>query len=195
MRVQARVRLVEQHDGRVVDEGARNGEALGHAAGERAGRIVSPVVELDELKQVKDAVAGVGHAVELGEELKVLHGREVAVHHGLVRDEPDAAAQLLGVLERVDAEHGETAGSGTAHGGQDAQKRRLTCAVRPEDGKERTLREVERDAVERATGPKRLLDVVHRKRGSLLHGATPSARQARPRPARRHRRAKPRAGP
>ena len=107
------------------------GETLGHAAGERAGRIVSPVIEFDELKQVKDAVAGIGHAVELGEELKVLHGREVAVHHGLVRDEPDAAAQLLGVLERVDAEHGEAAGSGTAHSGQDAQKRRLACAVRP----------------------------------------------------------------
>ena len=47
MRIEARIRLVEQHELRVVDEGAGNREALLHAAGEGAHAIVAAVVELD----------------------------------------------------------------------------------------------------------------------------------------------------
>ena len=59
-RVEARGRLVEQQDLRVVDERVGEAQALLHAAGEALDIRVALVAEVDEVQQVADHLAPAG---------------------------------------------------------------------------------------------------------------------------------------
>src|SRR5450432_899729 len=93
--IERRRRLVEQQELGLVQEGAREREALGHAARERARRRVGgDVAEADALEHLAGALGGTRQAVQLGEEPQVLARRQIAVEPGIVADVADARARL-----------------------------------------------------------------------------------------------------
>src|SRR5260221_1198655 len=99
--VEGRGRFVEEQELGLVQEGARQGQALRHPARERArGREGRDVGQADAREHGLRARRRVRDAVELGEQREVLARRELAVEPGLVADVPDARARLRGAAER-----------------------------------------------------------------------------------------------
>ena len=91
--IERRRRLVEEQELRLVQESAREREALRHAARERARlRLGRDVAQPDAREHGDGARARRGDAVELGEEREVLARREVAVEARVVAHVPDARA-------------------------------------------------------------------------------------------------------
>src|SRR5438552_3405925 len=88
-RVEVRARLVEQQDGRVVQDGAGDGKALHHAARVGADLVVGAGMQPDLLEQGFCAVER--DVVQAGVEAQGLAGGEDAVDERLVPHEPDAA--------------------------------------------------------------------------------------------------------
>ena len=159
MRIEARIRLVEQHELRVVDEGAGNREALLHAAREGTSTIVRAMVELDQAQQLVDASARFRslQPVQARKERQVLTCGQIAVKHRLVRDETDAGTQNVGLFKGVDTENPQLTASRPRQKGKLAQKRGLSGAIGAKDGEERALWQLQVEAVER-TAAAELLD-------------------------------------
>ena len=171
MGVEPRVGLVEQHYRRVVHERPGDGDALGHAARERAHPIEPAMFEPHGIEKLYHAVLRVGHAVELRVQKQVLLGGEVGVEHRVVRDEPDGLAHALGLLLHVDARERHRSLRGPRQRGEHAQKRGLARAVGPEHREERALRQRERHVVDGLAAAERLRQVIDGKR--RFHGTTP----------------------
>ena len=87
-------RLVEDQDGRLLDQGVGDAEALAHAAGVRLGLAVGGVLEADLVEQLVDPGLGVGtrDAVELGGVAQVLAAGHAAVEADVVGQVADACA-------------------------------------------------------------------------------------------------------
>ena len=136
VRVEARVRLVEEDHLGLVQQRAGDREPLEHAARERAHQVEPAVVELDGREQLVDAVLRVVDAVQVGEELEVLLGGEVGVEQRVVADEADALAQLDRVLDHVEADDLRRALRGAGERREHLEQRRLAGAVRAEDRQE-----------------------------------------------------------
>ena len=131
-RVEAVEGLVGEEELGVVDEGAGDGEALGHSAAEGFDGVVGAVGEVNILEEGGGAGGRVFDAVEFAEELEVLAGGEVAVEHGLVADEADARADGGGGA--LLAEERKRAGGGSGEGGEEAKEGALAGAVGAEEG-------------------------------------------------------------
>src|SRR5205823_12960311 len=91
--VETRAGLVEEKHARVVHHGARDGEALHHASGESANKLVGTV---DELKAVEQCVRSLrplhGAEAEIGAvENQNLAGREGEIQVGALRHDPNQA--------------------------------------------------------------------------------------------------------
>src|SRR5205807_9837340 len=111
-RVEADRRLVEEEDGRVVQEPARDMEPLPHAARIALDALVLAAAEPDEVEELGDAallLAG-RHAVELGEVAEVVERGEPLVDPAVpAEDVADPPAHLARVLDDVEAEHARLA--------------------------------------------------------------------------------------
>ncbi len=105
--IERREGLVHQQDRRLGGEGARQPDALLHAAGELVRIFLRPWREADQLELLCDPrlALGLGHAGELQAEADILgHGapgqqRELLEHHGDARD-ADAGARSRGRSSR-----------------------------------------------------------------------------------------------
>jgi hypothetical protein len=137
--VEARERLVEQHELRVVEERAAEGEALLHPAREGRDPGVALLPEAEALEQHADALAPFRDAVEAAVELEVLERGELAVDERLVREVADRGA--LG-------EHLELAAARRREAGEQAQQRGLARAVRAGEEEKPTGLEVEVEPAE-----------------------------------------------
>jgi hypothetical protein len=75
-----------------VQEGARNREALAHAAGEFTDRAFSDVRQVDALEPLARGGGGLREAEEIGEVAEILEGGEFFVDADTVAEQADARA-------------------------------------------------------------------------------------------------------
>src|SRR6185437_2375491 len=160
-RVEARVRLVEQHDARLVDDRPSDRDALLKAAAQLLDGRVGPVGDLHALQGATRRVAHVRHAVEPRRELHVLARRERAVEHALVRDEPDQRARLRVVAQRPAGDRHRSGGRLEQTRDQPEQ-RRLPRAIGPKErqavaGRKRQIDAVDGEAAAKASTDRRNL--------------------------------------
>ena len=98
-RVDARRRLVEEHEGRVVHERGGQGEAALHPAGHLAHLLVAVLVELHPLQDVVQTVAPTQpQPVHRGMEAEVLPQRQVREQRRDLRQVPDPLTLRRGQL-------------------------------------------------------------------------------------------------
>ena len=147
-RVEARGRLVEDQQRRIVDERVGEAQPLAHAAREGLDVGVALVGEADDLEQLADhrGPAGRGDAVAAREEVEVLPDAEVVVHAVEVGHVADAAADLDRVRADRDAGHERLARGRGEERGQDLHRRRLARAVRPDQPEDLAAADDEVDA-------------------------------------------------
>ena len=132
--VEPRGRLVEQDGRGVLDDGDGDAQLLPHAFGEVLDALVEGLLlERDPAHDLIIVVLGeVGLAAELGEEVEVLAGREVAVEHDVLGDESDVLLGLERVLVDVDALDEAGPGRRRDEVQEEVDRRRLAGAVGPE---------------------------------------------------------------
>ena len=119
-----------------MQQSARDGELLPHAARQLAGKRPALVAELELVEQRPDPRLDVGHAVEPRDEPQMLLDREIVEQVRLVGDERERA--LGGDRVRLDVVPGDRDGAARRRddAGEAAKRRRLAGAVRadePED--------------------------------------------------------------
>ena len=143
MGVETGVGLVKKHHVGVVHQGTRDGKALRHAAREGAHHVEAAMVEFNCAQKLAHALLGVHHAIELRGEHEVLHSRKIGIQHGVVRDEPNVLAHLIGFFFRIEPRHKRRARRSARKRGKRAHERGFPSAVRPENRKERTFRHLD----------------------------------------------------
>ena len=149
--VDARRRLVEDQEPRLVDQRARDHEAALHAAGKRARDLVALVPEL-QLAQVFLRALDRELARNAVEARLVHDDREhllELVEVDFLRHEADAGLRAVELAVDVVAEDGDAAAALLDERHDDADGRRLAGAVRPEQREEIALGDVEVDAAQR----------------------------------------------
>ena len=110
--VDADRRLVQEDDGRIVEQPAGDVQALPHPAGVALDALLLAPLQADELEQLVDpgALALRLHAVELGEVAEVVDRREPLVEPAVAaEDVPDPLPDPARVLDHVVAEHARLA--------------------------------------------------------------------------------------
>jgi hypothetical protein len=150
LRVQAGAGFVEEKDLRIVHHGARDGEALHHAAGEAANHLIGAIRQLEALEKgfgAFGAFLGAKAKVSAVESQNLTSG-EGKVEIGALRYDSDEA--LDGDLFLPDVVFAdERLAAGGAHArGQDADGRGLSGAVRSQEAEDFSRSDVERNAVE-----------------------------------------------
>src|SRR5262245_2594903 len=149
--VDARGRLVEDQELRLVHERARDHQSPLHAAGQGARDVVTLVPELQLAQVLLGARDGLParNAVEPG---LVRDDREhllELVEVDLLRHEADAGLGAVHLPVDVVAEHGDRAARFLDQGHDDADRGGLARTVRPEQREEVALGDVEVDAAQR----------------------------------------------
>ena len=139
-------RLVEQQQVRLVEERAREGQALAHAARVRAHGPAAGAVEPGPREQPCDPRGRLGDAEELRIECQVLCPTQVRVAGYLVAGIADPAAKRRRRPRRVRTEQDKTAARRREQQRQDAEQRGLAGAVRAEQHDHLARRDGEIDA-------------------------------------------------
>ena len=155
LRVEADGRLVEQHEARAMHERPRDQQPPAHPAGELVDPRVAAVDEVGHLQRPLDRVAPLGapDPVEVGEDAQVLLDRQRRVEVVELRDDAALRPGLLRLAGQLEAEHLELALVGDRLRGQQAHRRRLARAVRPEQADARPHGHVEVEPVHRGDRP------------------------------------------
>ena len=143
------VGLGAEHLG-AVHEGAADHHALGLPAGDLERVAAALLGQPEQLQQLGGALAGVPRAEPEvpAAELQVLGDGEVAVEGVVLRDDADAALDLDGVLDHVQAGHVGGAAGRDDERGEHADGGRLARAVRAEQAEELAARDVQVDALD-----------------------------------------------
>ena len=162
-RVETGKRLVQDHQGRFMDDRRDELELLGHALGEFLDLLAPPVLdaELHEPFLQFDGGFARGHALELGEVHRLVPDLHLAVQAALFRQVAD-----LGDIFIRDgtAVHQDGSRGGDGDPVDDADERGLARTVRPEEAEDLALRELQRHIRERHLFPEGLgymLDFYH----------------------------------
>ena len=165
-RIEIARRLVEDEHLRIVEQDARELEALLHAlrhGGDEA------VLELAEIGQLEDRVDHPerGHAERVGEELEVLADGDAVVDAGVVGHVADGAAHRLGIDRDVDAIDLDAPGHGLEQRRHDADGRGLAGAVGADEAEDLARPHVEGDVAEDVEVAEAVPEVAHadRRRG------------------------------
>ena len=148
-RIEARGRLVEQQDLRVVDEGVGQAEPLLHAARQRLDvvrRACRPRSTSSSRSPIIRRRAGGRQAVAAGEEVEVLPDLHVVVDTEDVGHEAEDATDLVGVPGDRPAVDLGVAGRRLEQGRQHPQRRRLAGAVRADEAEDLARLDREVDA-------------------------------------------------
>ena len=132
LRVEAVDRLVEHHRLRVAEERLRDAEALAHAERELAGALARHLVQADEVDDLRDAT--LRDPVRLGEREEVVVRRPAGVDGARLEQRADLV-QRRGVLAVVAAVDGDVAARRRVEAEDQAHRRRLAGAVRPEEAR------------------------------------------------------------
>ncbi len=173
-RVEAGEGLVEEHQARVVEEAAGDGELLLHAAGELAGEDAGLAVELQLGEQRAGARLPVHDAVEARHQVEVLAHGEVVEEAGLVREERELALGGHGRGGEVVPGDADGAARGREDAAQAAQRARLAGAVGADQAEHLAGGDLEREVVdggEAAVALRQAMNLEHR----LAHASPPAA--------------------
>ena len=174
-RVEPGRRLVEEEHRRARDERGGEVEPAPHAARVRLRHAGAGVAQAEALEQLRGARLGgaAAVAVEAADHGQVLEPGEVLVDRRVLAREADAGAELRGLADHVEAGHAGRAGVGGEERGEDADRRRLARAVRPEHAEHGAGGGLELDAVERAHVAERLDEAADLDRwGERMHQGT-----------------------
>ena len=158
LRVEVAGRLVGEHDGRLRDERARDGDALLLAAGELGGAVAAAVVQADLVRAGRRRSPCRASRPAMRERQEhVLVGGQHRQQVEELEDEADVlAAQLrdLVVLQLPEARAGDrdVARRGAVERGEDVHQGRLAGARRAHDRGQLALRDVQVDAAEGVDG-------------------------------------------
>ena len=168
--VQADRRLVEEQHPRGVHQAAGDLQAAPHAARERADGPVLAVPQPDHLHHLlhpRGDEVGL-HPVELGVELEVLGGGQVAVERRVLEDQADVAPDVVALGDDVVTGHGGPARGRLCQRAEHVDRRRLAGAVGPEEAEHLAHPDLEVDAAHRpdlAIGLDEVRDGDRRRRG------------------------------
>jgi len=155
--------LVEEQDTRPVHEREPDVESPLHAAREGADDAVGRLAEAEAAEQLVDAPFELraAHALQPAAQTQVLARRRLAVGASALGHHADAAPHLGGVRADVVAGDRRAALVGARQRREDADRRGLAGAVRPEKAEDRALLHRERQAVEGPHIARILLDEAH----------------------------------
>ncbi len=150
LRVEPRGGLVEDHQVRLVDERARDGEAALHAAGERLYLVLGALVQLHELEQLVRSLArrGPGDVEVSGVHLQVLAHGELGVEVVDLRHHAEARLDLACLRARIHADDAERAVAERAGTRDHAHGAGLPGTVGAEEAERLAGMHVEIDAVD-----------------------------------------------
>lgn len=144
--------LIEEKNARLVEQGARQAEALDCAGRKSTHLTIQGVAEPELFCELRDSAqsGGVREAVQLAEEEQVL-ARSQAGIEALVgaRVIAQAAADFARLVNSVMPGHAGAATRGHKERGQNAQQRGLACPVDPKQRQRFTLVHCKRHSVER----------------------------------------------
>ena len=157
-------RLVEEEKPRRVDQGARDLDPPGLAAGKGADLVVAALGELDPLEQPGDARLrfALRQAVQGGVIEQVLPDRQVGVEGPALEHDAEAGERLRGRALHVEAENPDLAGPVVIEPRDDGEERRLAGPVRPEQGDEGARRNLDRNVGEGLTRSEPVPDAANR---------------------------------
>src|SRR3990170_1488614 len=168
LRVEARRRLVEEHDLRVVDKGEGDRESLLLTARQLLRPFVRLLLEVHELHQ---AVGGHAGRVHRGEHLEGLSHGQPLEQGGRLELHADQRPEPPPVLPDVNPRDLDRTAIRAAQALQDLPRRRLAGSVWTDEAEDLALADGEGDPVDRAKGPIGLLEThdAH----DVGHGARP----------------------
>ncbi len=152
LRIESRHRLVEDDQRRIVDQRARQCEALPHAAAVTFNEIVGAFHKPDQGQQLRRPFTGDprGQIVQRGRIQEILPPSQAPVYGAFAaQDNPNPPPDGLGVPDRVVAEHPDAPTGGREERAHDAQQCRLPGTVRPKEAKHRSDLHGETDMVQR----------------------------------------------
>ena len=167
LRIERRERLVHQQHAGIGDEGAGDGAALAHAAGQLMRIVTAEPAQADEPERRLDALGRLaathpaGHQAEADIGLDVHPGKQAALlEHHRVLDRPAGRLDLDGA-------------AGLAiQAGEDAQQGRLAATARADDAQELPRRDRQADVIDR-DDPRLAGDELLVQRDDLDRGAAP----------------------
>ena len=125
-------RLVQQQQLRIGQGAGAEREALLPAAGKLAGELSVATLQPQALDHLARGAAGVGHAIEPGDEFQILAHRQILVQRKALRHVADLALDLVGVAADIVAQTRSLAAVGRQQAAQHADGGGLAAAVRPE---------------------------------------------------------------
>ena len=151
-RVEAGRRLVQEQEPRPPDEGAAEVEPAAHAARVGLDDAVAGVGQVELLEQLVGPSPGLGRRqlVQPAEHPQVLAPGQVLVDRGELAGQADDLAELVRLLDDVEAGHRRPPGVGLEQGGQDPDGGGLAGAVGPEQAEDGALGDGQVEAVESA---------------------------------------------
>ena len=135
--VDAACGFVHQQDARLLEQGARNGEALLHPGGELSEGALGAGLQVEPLEKEGYPRRRLlwADAFEAREELEVLPRGEPPVEASVVgEDVPDVSTHSVAILRHVSAEHGDSARVWKQQGGDGLEHRRLADTVGAQQG-------------------------------------------------------------
>jgi hypothetical protein len=91
--VNTECRLVDDQQLRLMQQRPGERHPAAHAAGQAGHQIVCPVSEINELKNLGDALGGLGQRVQRRGEPQVLGDGQFLIERGLLQDHSDTAPQ------------------------------------------------------------------------------------------------------
>jgi hypothetical protein len=147
--VEARQRLVEQQDRRLMQQATGDGELLLHAPRQRFGEGPGLLTQLQLLQQGRDARVGVPDPVQPGGEPEVFFHGEVVEQARLVRHEGELAFGADGIALHVTGADANGAARRADDADETAQRRGLAGAVGPDESQHLARRDGERQILHR----------------------------------------------
>jgi hypothetical protein len=137
-----------------VEQRPGQGQLLLHALAPGPGRVLAPFPEPHLFQQLADArpPLGPGQAVGPGVELQVILGAQVLIDARVFQQGAGAGPDLVGLSARVITQHLGPPGVGFQQAQQQANGRRLACAVGTQEAKDGARRHLQRQAIHGADG-------------------------------------------